>query len=78
MHRVADVFSKKIRSKVMAAIHSKGNKATELKLASILRAHGIECLPLADYHARELPSARVDLQLEPLNQILGLCAVGGP
>ena len=38
---MADVFSKKKRSEVMAAIRSKGNKATELKLASILRAHGI-------------------------------------
>ena len=33
-----DVFTKAKRSQVMAAIHSKGNKATELKLASILRA----------------------------------------
>jgi DNA mismatch endonuclease (patch repair protein) len=35
---VADIFTKKKRSQVMAAIHSRGNKATELKLASILRA----------------------------------------
>ena len=34
---MADVFTKKKRSQVMAAIRSKGNKATELKLASILR-----------------------------------------
>jgi|GEM_PF-2200136 len=39
---MADVFSKKKRSQVMAAIRSKGNKDTELKLASILRAHGIK------------------------------------
>jgi G:T-mismatch repair DNA endonuclease (very short patch repair protein) len=32
---VADVFTKKKRSQVMAAIRSKGNKATELKLVSI-------------------------------------------
>jgi DNA mismatch endonuclease (patch repair protein) len=38
---VADVFTKKKRSQVMAAIRSRGNKATELKLASILRAAGI-------------------------------------
>ena len=38
---MADVFTKKKRSQVMAAIRSKGNKATELKLASILRAAGI-------------------------------------
>jgi DNA mismatch endonuclease (patch repair protein) len=38
---VADVFSKKKRSQVMAAIRSRGNKDTELKLASILRAAGI-------------------------------------
>jgi len=39
--RVADVFTKKKRSQVMAAIRSRGNKDTELKLASILRAAGI-------------------------------------
>jgi DNA mismatch endonuclease (patch repair protein) len=38
---VADVFSKKKRSAVMAAIRSHGNKDTELKLAAILRAHRI-------------------------------------
>src|SRR5437879_2804676 len=38
---MADVFTKLKRSQVMAAIHSRGNKATELKLASILRAAGI-------------------------------------
>jgi DNA mismatch endonuclease (patch repair protein) len=38
---VADVLTKKKRSQIMAAIRSKGNKATELKLASILRAAGI-------------------------------------
>lgn len=38
---VADVFTKKKRSQVMAAIRSRGNKDTELKLASILRARGI-------------------------------------
>jgi DNA mismatch endonuclease (patch repair protein) len=35
---VPDAFSKKERSKIMAAIRSRGNKATELKLVSILRA----------------------------------------
>ena len=39
---MADVFSKRKRSQVMAAIRSKGNKDTELKLAAILRAHGIK------------------------------------
>ncbi len=38
---MSDVFTKKKRSKVMAAIRSKGNKDTELKLVVILRAHGI-------------------------------------
>jgi len=38
---VPDVFTKKKRSQVMAAIHSCGNKAAELRLASILRAAGI-------------------------------------
>jgi len=38
---MADVFSKKKRSQVMATIRSKGNKDTELKLVSIFRAHRI-------------------------------------
>jgi DNA mismatch endonuclease (patch repair protein) len=38
---VADVFTKKKRSQVMAAIRSRGNRATELRLTSILRAAGI-------------------------------------
>ena len=38
---MADVFTKKKRSQVMAAIRSGGNKDTELKLAAILRAAGI-------------------------------------
>jgi DNA mismatch endonuclease (patch repair protein) len=39
---MADVLSKRKRSQVMAAIRSKGNKDTELKLASIFRAQGIK------------------------------------
>ena len=39
---MADVFSKKKRSQVMAAIRSKGNKDTELKLAAILRTQGVK------------------------------------
>ena len=35
------MFTKKKRSQVMAAIRSRGNKDTELKLAAILRAAGI-------------------------------------
>lgn len=35
--RVPDVFTKAKRSQVMAAIRSRGNKATELKLLAILR-----------------------------------------
>ncbi|HLX96560.1 MAG TPA: very short patch repair endonuclease [Verrucomicrobiae bacterium] len=38
---MADVFTKKKRSQIMAAIRSKGNKITELKLISIFRANGI-------------------------------------
>lgn len=38
---MADVFSKQKRSQVMAAIRSKGNKDTELRLISIFRANGI-------------------------------------
>ena len=39
---MSDIFSKRKRSQVMAAIRSKGNKDTELKLVSILRSHGIK------------------------------------
>jgi DNA mismatch endonuclease (patch repair protein) len=39
---MADVFSKSMRSQVMAAIRSRGNKATELRLISIFRAEGIK------------------------------------
>jgi DNA mismatch endonuclease (patch repair protein) len=38
---MADFLSKQKRSKVMAAIRSTGNKATELKLMRILRSHHI-------------------------------------
>ena len=38
---MVDVFTKKKRSQVMASIRSRGNKATELKLAAILRTAGI-------------------------------------
>ena len=38
---MADVFTKQKRSEVMAAIRSRGNKDTELRLAAIFRAHGI-------------------------------------
>ena len=33
-----DVFTKKERSRIMAAVHSRGNIETEIKLASILRS----------------------------------------
>ena len=39
---MSDVFTKAIRSQVMAAIRSRGNRDTELKLAGILRKHGIK------------------------------------
>jgi DNA mismatch endonuclease (patch repair protein) len=38
---MADVFSKKKRSEVMAAIRSKGNRGTEMKLVALLRANRI-------------------------------------
>ena len=38
---MADVFSKRKRSQIMAAIRSHGNKDTELKLATILRTYHI-------------------------------------
>jgi len=38
---MSDVFTKAKRSEVMRAIHSRGNKDTELRLAAIFRAHKI-------------------------------------
>src|SRR4051794_32639346 len=38
---MADVFTKAKRSAVMAAIRSKGNRSTELKLVALFRLHGI-------------------------------------
>lgn len=38
---MADIWSKKKRSEVMALIRSKGNKVTELGLASLFRSAGI-------------------------------------
>jgi len=38
---MADIFSRKKRSAVMAAVRSRGNAATELRLIAIFRAHGI-------------------------------------
>jgi len=38
---MADTITKEKRSQIMATVRSKGNKATELRLVSILRAHGI-------------------------------------
>jgi DNA mismatch endonuclease, patch repair protein len=38
---MADVFSKRKRSEVMAAIRSKGNKETEFVLAAIFRKNGL-------------------------------------
>ena len=36
-----DIFSKRKRSAVMAAVRSRGNAATELRLIALMRAHGI-------------------------------------
>ncbi len=36
-----DIFSKRRRSAVMAAIRAHGNQTTELRLIAIFRAHGI-------------------------------------
>jgi DNA mismatch endonuclease (patch repair protein) len=38
---MADVFTKRKRSEVMAKIRGKGNRATELALVSVFREHGI-------------------------------------
>jgi DNA mismatch endonuclease (patch repair protein) len=39
---MADIFSKKKRSAVMAAVRSKGNRSTELKLIAIMKQHHIK------------------------------------
>ena len=36
-----DIFSKRKRSAVMSAIRSRGNRDTELRLITLMRAHGI-------------------------------------
>ncbi len=38
---MADIFTKAKRSAVMAAIRSRGNKATELRMIALMRANGI-------------------------------------
>src|SRR5207245_1199961 len=40
-NRMTDVLSTRERSRTMAAVHSKGNKATEIKVLQILRSHRI-------------------------------------
>jgi len=39
---MTDVFTRKERSRVMAAVKSKGNRSTEQKLRSLLRSSGIK------------------------------------
>jgi DNA mismatch endonuclease, patch repair protein len=41
LKKMPDVFTKAKRSEVMSRIRSRGNKATELALAKLLRVHGI-------------------------------------
>lgn len=41
MTKRTDVFTKAKRSEVMSKIRGKGNKATELAMVKLLRAHGI-------------------------------------
>ena len=36
-----DIFSKRKRSAVMAAVRSRGNRSTELRLIALMRTHGI-------------------------------------
>ena len=38
---MADTFSKKLRSEVMRAVRSHGNRSTELRMIAIFRLHGI-------------------------------------
>jgi DNA mismatch endonuclease, patch repair protein len=39
---MSDTVSKKKRSQIMAAVRSRGNKATELSLIQIFRRHGVK------------------------------------
>ncbi len=39
---MADMFSKRKRSEVMASIRGRGNQETEIRLAQIFRKHGIK------------------------------------
>ena len=39
--RMSDIFTKAKRSAVMALIRSRGNRATELRMIALFRAHGI-------------------------------------
>jgi len=52
---MADVFTKEVRSRVMSAIRSKGNKETELRLAKILQRAG-----LAGWRRHQLLPGRPD------------------
>ena len=38
---MADIFTRAKRSEVMSRIRSRGNRATELRLIALMRAHGI-------------------------------------
>ena len=38
---MSDIFTKAKRSEVMSLIRSRGNRATELRLIALMRAHGI-------------------------------------
>ena len=38
---MADIFTRAKRSEVMSLIRSRGNRATELRLIALMRAHGI-------------------------------------
>lgn len=55
-----DIFTQRKRSAVMAAIRSHGNKATELRLIRVFRAHGITGWRRGCSH-REVPSLKAQV-----------------
>jgi len=67
---LSKVFTKTKRSRILAAIRSKQNNDTELKLVSILRGHGIKRW----VRHQPLPSSPdVAFRRERLARFLGAC-----
>ena len=65
---MADIFTAKKRSEVMAAIRSHGNKATEVRMAALFRTHGITGWRRQQkLRAGRKPGRAKDTQLSTLN-----------